>query len=309
METFVLYALISVFLFALSSVITKFFIVKAGGPVNFLLFHLSIGMIVMSLIFTFYVVNGYDYSILFQLEYLIPIIISSTFAFLGFISLLLGFEKGNASVGGVILSSRVFASVPMAYFFIGEVFGIEIYLFILLALVGAIINSWRKGMDIKGLATLKADGMRWFMLTAIFWAGSNFMIRYIGDAIPALVFMFSRQIIMLILIVITYIVLTRKFNRPRAKRQNTLLYQIFLYVVLLVFAQVGMITALSQSLTITEAIGVLEGSITLIISVLYGKFVDNKILDEALDRKSLAIRIFGALVALLGTLGVVLSIS
>lgn len=309
METFVWYALISVFLFALSSVITKFLIVKTGGPVNFLLYQLSLGMIVMSLIFAFYVINGYEYSILFELKYLIPIFISSTFAFLGYISLLMGFEKGNASVGGVILSSRVFASVPMAYFFIGEIFPIEIYLFILLALVGAIINSWRKGMDFRGLVTLKADGMRWFMLTAFFWAGANFMIRYIGDAIPALVFMFSRQIIMLSLVLITYFVITRKFKKPRIQRQKTLIYQIFLYVIILVFAQVGMITALSQSLTITEAIGVLEGSITLIISVLYAKFVDNKILDEALDRKSLTIRIIGALIALLGTIGVVLSIS
>ena len=307
METYVLYALISVFLFAISSVITKFLIIKAGNPVNFLVYQLSIGMIVTSFIFSYLVMKGYNYSILFDFKYLIPIIISSTFAFLGFLSLLLGFENGNASVGGVILSSRVIASIPLAYFFIGEVFALNVYLFIAAALVGAVLNSYRVGMDLRGLITLKAAGMRWFTLTAIFWAGANFMIRYIGDVIPALVFMFVRQIFMYCLVLITYFILTRKYKKQKLRRSKTLTYQIFLYVILLIFAQVGMITALSQSLTITEAIGVLEGSITLILSILYARLINNKVLDEALDKKSLMIRILGALIALLGTIGVIFS--
>ena len=45
---------------------------------------------------------------------LIKVILSSVFSFVGYVFLYKGFEVGNVSVGGVMLSSRVLVSIPLA---------------------------------------------------------------------------------------------------------------------------------------------------------------------------------------------------
>jgi hypothetical protein len=64
--------------------------------------------------------------------------------------------------------------------------------------------------------------------------------------------------------------------------------------------------ALGNSLTITEAIGTGEGVVTLVGSIIIAKYFDNSILDEPTTGSSISIRMIGTILAIIGTLGVVL---
>ncbi|MCY3415011.1 MAG: EamA family transporter [Candidatus Heimdallarchaeota archaeon] len=304
-ETYILLALISIVLFAISSIISKFLIEKAGGPINFMAYQFSMGMGLLTLVMIYFIFTGFDFSIILNPYVILPLIAASVLAFGGFLFLLIGFNKGNVSVGGVILSSRVFISIPMAYVLMDERFPLMTYIFIFIALVGSIINSWRDGMDLRALITLRAEGMRWFMVTAVFWSLANFMVRYMNDVLPTFVFIFFRQIILVTLAWISYFVVTRRMDFPRLQVQPDLMKKVFVYALVVMLAQFGMIGALGKNLTITEGIGVLEGSATLVLSLIYARFINNEVLDEPLDRKSLIIRITGATMALLGTLGAI----
>ena len=71
-------------------------------------------------------------------------------------------------------------------------------------------------------------------------------------------------------------------------------------------AQGGFIFGLAKSLTVSEAIGVAEGPFTLMYTLFVAKFLDNSVLKEPLDRKSVSVRLIGAIIAITGTLGVIL---
>jgi hypothetical protein len=81
--------------------------------------------------------------------------------------------------------------------------------------------------------------------------------------------------------------------------------RVLVYVFILVSAQALFVYSLGKSLTVTEGIGVAEGAVTFIFSIVVASFIDNSVLQEPMDRKSLLLRTAGVFLATIGTLGVV----
>jgi len=109
--------IISTFIFAFSSVYGKFLIKETGYSYHFILIQFVITFIILSGINGFLIVNrNIEIIQYFNQKVLLIVILSSLFAFLGFVALFKGFEVGDVSVGGVFLSSRVFVSIPLAFF-------------------------------------------------------------------------------------------------------------------------------------------------------------------------------------------------
>ena len=168
---------IAVNLFAISSIIGKYLINESGGPINFLTYQLIIALPFLLVISYFEYWKDSSLVDLMTLRLFTAFFILSLFAFIGSISLLKGFEAGNVSVGGIILSARVIMSVPLAVFVLSESYRTEVYIAIFVSIIGAIIVSWDRTLDIRALVTLRAPGIRWYILTAVTWTLSNFMIR------------------------------------------------------------------------------------------------------------------------------------
>ncbi|MDH5646201.1 MAG: hypothetical protein OEZ01_09350, partial [Candidatus Heimdallarchaeota archaeon] len=233
------------------------------------------------------------------------ILTSSILTFIGYISLTIGLERGNASVGGVLLSSRVLFSIPLAIIIIGEIYNFMVYISILIAIIGSISVSWKKSMRLIDLILLRSKGIRWFILTSISWSVSNMIIRQLEQSVPVLEFLFYRQIVFVILIIITFLSIKNKLHTKLTLNKNLLL-KYSIYSAFLLFAQFLYIYALGFSLTITESIGIMEGAFTLLFSILIAKYYNNQILNEPIDRESILIRIVGMIFASIGTLGVVI---
>ncbi len=291
----------------MASVWTKFLLPKIGGPINLIVVQQSFTLIALLIYMYVEVKSGYDISIVFNPEYMYYLLLSSLFGFLGFVTLIIGFQKGHASVGGVLLSSRVFVSIPLAYLIIGEHYPIFIYILIFFALIGSVMNSWQVGMDFKSLITFRAEGMYWFIATSIFWAFGNLMIRSLDSVFEPMHFVSIRQFIMIPMAFTAYLYTTRKLDWKRINYNPRIFTEVLFYAILLISAQFLFITALNQSLTLVEGIGVLEGSFTLLISLFVAKKYGNETLKEPLDKKSLIVKLSGTSIAMVSTIFIVIS--
>ncbi|MCE7734316.1 MAG: EamA family transporter [Candidatus Heimdallarchaeota archaeon] len=293
-------------LFAISSIIGKFLINESGGPLNFLMNQLIIALPILVVISYFEFWKDTSIISLMTPKLIIVFFLLSLFAVVGYVSLLKGFDEGNVSVGGIILSSRVVLSVPLAVFILSESYRIEVYIAIVISIFGAIIVSWDKTLDLKSLFSLKAPGIRWYFLTTISWSFSNFMISYYLDDIPTFTVITIRQVFMIGFGLIYYFSKFQVYSSIRKPLTMNLFKKIIVYDLIIMAAQAGFIYGLSIKLGVSEAIGVAEGPFTLIYTLLVAKFIGNSVLQEPLDRKSVAVRLLGAIIAVLGTFGVII---
>ena len=119
-EDYQIILVISVNLFAISSILGKYLINDSGGPLNFLLYQLIIALPFLLVISYFEYWRDSSIISLMTTKLILAFFFLSLFAVIGYISLLKGFDEGNVSVGGIILSSRVVLSVPLAVFILSE---------------------------------------------------------------------------------------------------------------------------------------------------------------------------------------------
>lgn len=305
-ETYQIIVVIAVNFFAISSIIGKYLIDECGGPINFLTYQLIIALPFLLIISYFEFWRDSSLQSLLTVKLLVGFFLVSLFAFIGYISLLKGFNEGNVSVGGIILSARVVLSVPLAVFVLSESYQVEVYIAIIVSIIGAVIVSWDKSLDFKSLISLKAAGIRWYILTTFMWTFSNFFISYYLSDVPTFTLIMIRQIFMISFAVIYYMTNYQEFSQARTPMGWNLFKKLVIYVIIIMIAQGGFVYGLGIKLGVTEAIGVAEGPFTLIFTLLVAKYIDNSVLKEPLDRNSVAIRIIGAIIAVLGTIGVIL---
>lgn len=304
-ELFVFMALISISLFAISSIISKYIIPTIGGPYRFLLVEMVIGLFFLILFFIYEVINGFDLNKVNNSNILLLITLNAIFTFFGYLCLMIGLSKGNASVGGIVLSSRVFASIPIAFIVIGEKYPVGTYIFIIASLVGAISASWEAGMHFSDLIKLRSPGMRYFVVTAICWGVANVFIRKLGTELPPFIFLTLRQIIMTIIAISLFKYGGKHFENEIIVLNKKILSHVLVYVLILLMAQWLFVYSLGRSLTISEGIGVAEGALTFLFSIIFAKFIDNSVLNEPLDKNSLLVRVSGTIIAGIGTVGII----
>jgi drug/metabolite transporter (DMT)-like permease len=303
-ELFIITALMSIAFFAITSIISKY-LIPVVGPFHFLAYQLYMGFILLILISIYEIFTGFQIEKILNFEIILLIFFNAIFTFLGYTTLMIGFNKGNASVGGIILSSRIFASIPLGFLIIGERYPDVTYFFIIMTLFGSILVSWERDLKLIKLFTLQAPGIRYFLATALFWGIANVLIRKLGGELPPFIFLTIRQAIMILCMLVLLKVGKKKLDLRRAPINVRLLRQIFVYVSILLAAQALFVYSLGVSLTITEGIGIAEGTFTLLFSIVIARFIDNSLLKEPLDKQSLLVRLAGTLLAATGTFGII----
>jgi hypothetical protein len=301
--------IIATFVFAASSIYGKFLIKEVQSSYHFLLLQIIFSFVLVCLVNIMLFLSGYYPAIDLQISGVVLIFLASIFAFIGFVTLLRGFEIGDVSVGGVFLSSRVFISVPIAIIFIGEKYPFITYICIVITIVGALMVSWQKNLPIKEVLTFRASGSNYFLITLISWGVANSIVRQLNNEVFLLLFLLIRGVFFVTFAVVTYPILNRFLASGKAiKYTSTSIKHTGIYILILFFAQASFVYALGVSLTLTEGIGVLEGVFTFLLAVIISKNLKWKeILEEPLDQLTLSIRSIGVILAIIGTVGVLIS--
>lgn len=304
---FIWTALIAVFLFAATSVMAKYLISMFGGPYRFLAYQLTAGLVVVWSILLLIDPSPLSPN-LKDPEVIRSFVLSSIFGFGGFVCLMIGFSKGNASVGGIFISSRLAVNIPLAFIFLGEHYPIFVYILILLTVVGAILVSWDENLDAREVFLLKGRGVIWFFLTMVFWGLSNLFITDIGDRLSPIEFLGYRQLFLFVATWLFYPIISPKVDQGGKGFSFPTLRLLTTYIVFTISAQLLFIFSLLQNLTITEGIGAMEGAATFVISMGAAKVFGNSILEEPTSSKILTIRIVGVLLSTMGVLTIILTL-
>ena len=301
-ELIAIITITSTIIFAVTSIYGKIIIEELENSYYFFLLQI---LFILPILFFINLILKPNLTYLTSVSDLLIAFFASIFAFIGYIFLYKGFEVGNVSVGGVMLSSRVLVSIPLAIL-IGELYPFLTYVFIFIALIGAILVSYKKGLTLKDFFQFKSSGMNYFIVTLFAWAISNTLTRELNNHFEPLLFLFIRIFMFFIIAIITYPYLRSKLtnNQPMYFSKKHI-YQVLTYVLILITAQMLYVYALGLSLTITEGLGVLEGIFTFILAISLSKIVYFKnYLQEPLERLTLTVRTFGVLITTIGTFGV-----
>ena len=274
-----------------------------------MIYQFSINLIVVIITFMILFILGTNFSTLFELQDVIILIISSIFIFAGVITFYYGLNIGNVTVATVVLSSRVLFVIPIGILFLNEIYSGVTYLWIIVIIFGILLVSWEQGLPVKEVFLLK--GTIYYILTNIFWAIANSLITFLHNDVHYV------GIILIRLWVLTFLIfiLSSKLNTslkypPLDRRFDTKFALLTFFLVLLLFlGDLGFIYALGDSVTITEAIGSLQGMFVFVLVLLLSKIpFFNDGLKEPLDKKTLSVRIFGVFLATIGTVGIAISI-
>jgi drug/metabolite transporter (DMT)-like permease len=300
-------AVFATLVFAVSSIYGRYLIFDTENSYHFYLYQTIVSFLLFFLINVLLIGLNIIEITPISLYNSYIIILSSMFAFIGFLTLFRGFEVGDVSVGGVFLSSRVLVSVPLAVLVIGEIFPIITYLFIFITLIGALLASYQSSFSLVKIITFRASGTNWFIITLIFWAVSNTLVRELNNEVYPLFFLLIRSILFVFLGIITFPLFNRLLAKGKKMKINyNIVVNTIFYAIILIIAQTSFVYALGENLTIAEGVGILEGVFTVILVIsLYKTEFFKKYLFEATDFKTLSIRITGVILAFLGAAGAI----
>ena len=252
---------------------------------------------------------GTDFSNLNNLEDVVILTISSILIFGGVISFYYGMNKGNVSVATVVISSRVLVVIPIGILFLSEIYTGAVYFWIILVLLGVLFVTWEKGISIKNV--LKFKGSYYYIITNILWAIANSLITYLHNNVNYVGIILIRLIILTFLILILSTPMNNSFEYPPINKKFNLKLSIMIFFLVLVLfiGDMGYIYSLGESITLTEAIGSLQGLFVFFIVLILSKIkIIKNGLNETMDKKTLSVRITGAILAIIGTLGIVFAI-
>lgn len=297
---YVIASIIAIIIFSGVSILLKYLIPQSGGPVQFTFIQFTISFTLH--IFVIIIYTSF-FNPLYNIDFnqLLLIFLATLFGFLGYLSYMAGLNKGTASLGGVILSSRVFISIPIALILFNETYISSIYFSILLALIGSIIVSWDDKQSIGSIIKFRAPGIRYFFAAAFLWVFQNLIIRDLNNSIDLLLFLTIRMgFFFLFSTIFIYFYLNYTNNSFSLPKRRTI-SGIILYGVLSLIAQLGLVYALGENLLITETIGAFEGTLTFIFAILFANFIKNDFLNEPLSSKIILTRFFGVILSFIGT--------
>lgn len=295
--------------YAIGAVYSKMFMEYIQNPVLLMIYQFTINLIVVFIVFVVLFILGTDFSTLFNLEDFVILTISSILIFLGVVTFYYGLNIGNVSVATVVLSSRVLFVIPLGILFLNEIYSTAIYFWIIIIVIGIILVSWQKGLPIKDVFLLK--GTIYYILTNIFWAVANSLITFLHNDVHFVAIILLRLIVLTSLIFIFAPKLNTSFNyKPLDKKFNKKFAILSFFLVLILFlGDLQYIYALGESVTITEAIGSLQGlfAFIIVLGLSWFPFFKNG-LKEPLDKYTLVVRILGMVLATIGTLAIAIII-
>jgi drug/metabolite transporter (DMT)-like permease len=309
-----LLAFIGTIVISISFVYSKLVLAQIKNPIHMLFLQVSINLILLLILYLLSLLPfRTEINANLTLVNVVIIFCSAMFIFAGLVAFFIGLQRGNVSVGGMIIASRVIASVILAWLFLSEHFPPNLYILILLVFIGVLMVSWQEELNMKDIILFKSSGSGWFLLAVVLFATGNAFVRLLHNQVYVLTQLVIRLTFILIATLLFYPFLNRRIGDDRSLietiRVPKLVLQAVIYVTLIVIADIPTTIAIGESLTITETIIALEGVFVFILVLLVGQ---NKtiryILQEPFDRKTLTIRFLGVIIATVGIVSFVYSL-
>ncbi len=225
-------------------------------------------------------------------------LISGGTSILAYLLMYYGLIKYDASSAAPIVATQSIFTIPLTYVFLKEYYGLIVVLWILIAVLGAIMTSWDENMNARQLFSFRNKPFWIFFAAAFLYALGNVAVKPALKFVSNFNFLIWREFAWfgILLIFVPFIFKQRERLNFRTDWKRALL-PLTIAVVILFFMYNLMFYALGVSVQITMGLSASNGLFAVIIGFLLSK-TSLGILLEKHENKIYLIRMIGALMIL-----------
>lgn len=303
-------ALVATFFYSAGGITSKYMVGSVKSSTHVLLLQMVINFIFLVVVAAGLLSVGfYDLNDFLDPKAMLVTAVVGLFTFAGLVTFYQGMATGDMSVGGVVLSAKVIFGVLIGFLFLGERFDLLIYVLILVVLVGVLLVSWEPNISLKNFFLFTGSGAHWFLVTIFLWAVGDGMVTALGNSYALIPLLLFRGLIILACLIPLYGWLNKRVSGGIPLRESlnrrTLGGALFM-VFLLLTADFFFVYALGMSLTLSQAMGTLEGVMVFFMVLALSQSLHlRERLGEPIDRQTITIRFVGVVVSTVGAMGII----
>lgn len=290
------YAIISSFFWTTFAFIAKYIItMKMKNFISFTYFQ-GILIVLIFPILSYAIVSDQIY--LPPLETVPYAVVSGGTSILAYLLLYYGLTKYDVSSATPIVSVETIFVVPLSYIFLGEFYGLDVILWILIAMGGAIMTSWDENIKTKQLLSFRNKALWTFLIVAFLYASGNVAVKPAMKYVSNYNFLIWREFAWFgVLLLLLPLIFHKEERRILRTKWKGALRVTLVAILIQYFGYLLMFYSLGFSVQITKGLMASGGFFAVIIGFLLSK-TSSRIFLEKHSSNIYLVRLIGALLIL-----------
>ncbi|MCJ7761762.1 DMT family transporter [Candidatus Bathyarchaeota archaeon] len=212
-----------------------------------------------------------------------------------------GLTKYDASSAVPIVGIKPIFVIPLSYVFLGEFYGFDVILWIIIAVLGAVMTSWDENIRARQLFSFKNKALWIFMAAAFLYTAGNVAVKPAMKLVTNFNFLVWREIgwFCVLLALMPLIFHEENWASLRGEWRGAL-RAVLLVVLAQYFGYILLFYALGFSVQITEGLNGSQGLFAVAAGFVLSR-TKSGLISERHESRIYLIRAVGALLILFGT--------
>lgn len=226
--------------------------------------------------------------------------ISGATSIVAYLLMYYGLTRYDASSAVPVIGVKPVFVIPLSFIFLHEFYGFDVVLWILMAMVGAIMTTWDEAISVRQLFSLKNKALWIFLASALLYTAGNVAVKPAMTLVSNFNFLIWRELGWFgVLLALMPVVFHEEDWESLKKEWKGALGAVLLAILAQYFAYVLMFYALGFSVQISEGLSGSQGIFAVIIGFLLSK-TKSQMAPERHSNRIYLMRMLGALMILLG---------
>jgi len=226
--------------------------------------------------------------------------ISGGTSILAYLLMYYGLTKYDASSAAPIIGVKPIFVIPLSYVFLGEFYGVDVVIWILIAMVGAIMATWDETMKPRQLFSLSNKALWIFLIAALLYTAGNVAVKPAVKLISNYNFLIWREFgWFVVLLALTPLIFHEEDWESLRNEWKGALWAVLLAVLIQYFSYSSLFYAFGFSVQITEGLGGISGLFAVVTGFILSK-TDSRAISEKHAGKIYLVRAIGATLILFG---------
>ncbi|MEM4250233.1 MAG: DMT family transporter [Candidatus Bathyarchaeia archaeon] len=225
--------------------------------------------------------------------------VSGVTSIIAYLLMYYGLSRYDASLAVPVIGVKPVFVIPLSFFFLHEFYGYDTVLWILMAMVGAIMTTWDETIGMRRLLSLKNKALWIFLASALLYAAGNIAVKPAMKLVSSFNFLIWRELGWFGALLALAPVLFHERDWESLKREwRRALVAVLLAILSQYFAYVLMFYSLGFSVQISEGLSGSQGIFAVTMGFLLSK--TSLMVPERHSSRIYLVRMLGALMILLG---------
>lgn len=226
--------------------------------------------------------------------------ISGATSIVAYLLMYYGLTRYDASSAVPVIGVKPVFVIPLSFIFLREFYGFDVVLWILMAMVGAIMTTWDEAISVRQLFSLKNKALWIFLASALLYTAGNVAVKPAMSLVSNFNFLIWRELGWFgVLLALMPVVFHEEDWESLKKEWKGALGAVLLAILAQYFAYILMFYSLGFSVQISEGLSGSQGIFAVIIGFLLSK-TKSQMAPERHSNRIYLMRMLGALMILLG---------